>query len=47
VKRLQRVGAGIDANLTNKEIRALDKVGYLINTKAVSTGFESEGFPND
>ena len=27
----ERIDAGIDANVTNKEIRALDEVSYLIN----------------
>ena len=33
----ERIDAGIDADVTNKEIRALDKVSYLINSSPAET----------
>jgi hypothetical protein len=37
----ERVDTGIDANVTNKEIRALDEVRYLINISSAETAFVS------
>jgi hypothetical protein len=33
----ERIDAGIDADVTNKEIRALDKVSYLVNSSPAET----------
>ena len=33
----ERIDAGIDADLTNREIRTLDKVSYLINSSPAET----------
>jgi hypothetical protein len=33
----ERIDAGIDTDVTNKEIRALDKVGHLINSSPAET----------
>jgi hypothetical protein len=33
----ERIDASIDADVTNKEIRALDKVSYLINGSPAET----------
>ena len=33
----ERIDAGIDADVTNEEIRALDKVNYLINSSPAGT----------
>jgi hypothetical protein len=37
----ERIDTGIDADVTNKEIGALDKVGYLINISPAETTFVS------
>jgi hypothetical protein len=37
----ERIDTGIDADVTNKEIRALDKVRYLINVSPAETTFVS------
>jgi hypothetical protein len=37
----ERVDACIDANVTNKEFRALDEVSYLINISSAETAFVS------
>jgi hypothetical protein len=37
----ERIDAGIDADVTNKEIRALDKVSYLVNSSPAETTFGS------
>ena len=33
----KRIDAGVDADVTNKEIRTLDKVSYLINSSSAET----------
>jgi hypothetical protein len=33
----ERIDAGIDADVTNEEIRTLDKVSYLINSSPAET----------
>ena len=35
----ERIDTGIDADVANKEIRALDEVGYLINISPAETTF--------
>jgi hypothetical protein len=37
----ERIDTGIDADVTNKESRALDKVGYLTNISPAETTFVS------
>ena len=37
----ERIDTGVDADVTNKKVRALDKMGYLINISPAETTFVS------